>query len=338
MITAILFILMMLILIAPHEFGHFIVAKLVGVKVNEFAIGMGPLIWSRQKGETKYSLRAIPIGGYNAMEGEDADSEDPRGFNCQTPLKRIAILIAGVAMNVLIAIIICTIIVQMSGVAINTLDSVSPKSPAAVAGLEAGDKIVAVNGETTKCWESVTTAIDKFNPDSESSISMTIKRDGKDVPVTVVPEYNEEAGRYMIGITAAISKNPIRCLGGGLTLTIELNNEMFKSFGMLFSGKASTDDVSGPVGLVKVVNQTTQMGIQSYLLLLALVSLNLALINMLPIPALDGGKILFVIIKAISRGKVTDEMEYKATMIGFTLLLMLVAFVTVNDIGNLFGL
>lgn len=337
MLTAILFILMMLILIAPHEFGHFIVAKIVGVKVNEFAIGMGPELWSRQNGETKYSLRAIPIGGYNAMEGEDEDSEDPRGFNCQSPLKRIAILIAGVTMNVLIAIIICSVIVQMSGVVINKLDTVLPNSPAAAAGLESGDVINSVNGESTRSWESVTTAIDTFNPDKDASLELTVKRAGSEIPISVIPEYNKEEGRYMVGITAAVSKNPIRCIGGGLELTANLNNAMFQSFGMLFSGKASADDVSGPVGLVKVVNETTQMGVQSYLLLLALVSLNLALINMLPIPALDGGKILFVIIKTISRGKVTDEMEYKATMIGFTLLLMLVAVVTVNDIGNLFG-
>ena len=329
---------MMLVLIAPHEFGHFIVAKLVGVKVNEFAIGMGPLIWQKQKGETKYSLRLIPIGGYNAMEGEDEDSEDPRGFNCQTPLKRIAILIAGVTMNVLIAIIICTIIVQMSGVAINQLASVTPGSPAAVAGLQAGDKITAVNGETTKSWTDVTTAIDKFDPDNEDSIELSVRRGGQQLTTTVVPEFNKDEGRYMVGITCAISKNPIRCLGGGLQLTANINNMMFQSFGMLFSGKASADDVSGPVGLVKVVNETRQMGLANYLLLLALVSLNLALINMLPIPALDGGKILFVIIKTISKGKVTDEMEYKATLLGFTLLMMLAVFVTVNDIGNLFGL
>lgn len=329
---------MMLILIAPHEFGHFIIAKLVGVKVNEFAIGMGPELWSRQKGETKYTLRAVPIGGYNAMEGEDADSEDPRGFNNQTPLKRIAILIAGVSMNVLIAIIVCTIIVQMNGVAINQLDQVAAGSPAAIAGLEQGDKIGAVNGVPTEKWTDVTAAIDKFDPKTEKSIELTALRNGKEVPLTVVPKFNEESQRYMIGITAAVSKNPLRCIGGGLELTKNLNDSMLQSFGMLFSGKVSSDDVSGPVGLVKIVNETTQMGAQSYLLLLALVSLNLALINMLPIPALDGGKILFVIVKSITRGKVTDEMEYKATMIGFTLLLMLIVFVTVNDIGNLFGL
>ena len=337
MLTAILFILMMLLLIAPHEFGHFIVAKIVGVKVNEFAIGMGPLIWQSQKGETKYSLRAIPIGGYNAMEGEDENSDDPRGFNNQNALSRILILIAGVTMNVLIALLICIIIVEMTGVAVNTIAEVDPGKPAAVAGLQVGDKIASVDGIKTSQWTDVITAFEEYNPDKKVDVDITVKRDGEDINLTMVPEYNKELERYAVGITAGTSHSPLKCIPEGTALTLRLNNAMFQSFGMLFSGKASADDVSGPVGLVKVVNQTASQGWQSYLLLLALVSLNLALINMLPIPALDGGKILFVIIKALSKGRVTDEMETKATMIGITLLLMLIAVVTVNDIANLFG-
>ena len=328
---------MMLLLIAPHELGHFIVAKLVGVKVNEFAIGMGPLIWQKQKGETKYSLRAIPIGGYNAMEGEDDNSDDPRGFNNQNALSRILILIAGVTMNVLIALLICIIIVQSVGVAVNIIAEVDPGKPAAVAGLQEGDKIIAVDGVKTPQWTDVIAAFEGYNPDKKADMDITVKRDDEAVNFTMVPEYNKELERYAVGITAGTSHSPIYCIPEGAALTVRLNNMMFQGFGMLLSGQGSADDVSGPVGLVRVVNQTASQGWQSYLILLALVSLNLALINMLPIPALDGGKILFVIIKTLSRGKVTDEMETKATMIGITLLLMLIAVVTVNDVANLFG-
>ncbi|MBQ0040601.1 MAG: RIP metalloprotease RseP [Clostridiales bacterium] len=328
---------MMLLLIAPHELGHFIVAKIVGVKVNEFAIGMGPLIWQRQKGETKYSLRAIPIGGYNAMEGEDEESVDPRGFNNQNAISRILILIAGVTMNVLIALLICIIIAEMTGVAVNTIETVDAGKPAAVAGLEAGDKIVEVDGTKTPQWTDVIDAFQAYNPEKNADMDIIVERGNETLNLTMVPEYNKKLGRYAVGITAETSHSPLKCIPEGAALTYRLNNLMFQSFRMLFTGKASADDVSGPVGLVKVVNQTASQGWQSYLLLLALVSLNLAFINMLPIPALDGGKILFVIIKELSRGRVTDEMETRATMVGITLLLMLIAVVTVNDIANLIG-
>lgn len=336
MVTAILFIVMMLVLIAPHELGHFIAAKLVGVKVNEFAIGMGPLIWQKQIGETKYSLHLLPIGGYNAMEGEDASSDDPRGFNNQGPAARIAILVAGVAMNVLIALLVCIITVQVSGVPVNTLGKVEPNSPAASVGLMAGDRIVSVNGTATNRWEETTEIISAYDRKGEV-MKIVVNRDGREMSKEVVPVYNDETGRYMIGITAAVSRNPIRCLRYGAEMTWNLNKALFKSFGMIFRGEFNRKDVSGPVGLVKVVDETASYGAQSYLMLLALVSLNLAVLNLLPIPALDGGKILFVLLKLISRGRITDDMETQATMIGFALLLLLIGVITMNDIRNILG-
>lgn len=326
---------MMLVLIAPHELGHFIVAKLVGVKVNEFSIGMGPLIWQRQKGETKYSLRLIPIGGYNAMEGEDDGSDDPRGFNNQPALSRIAILLAGVTMNVLIALLICVIIVQISGLPTTRLATVESSMPAAQAGMLVDDRIVAINGTQVDDWQSCTDLIDSYDPEKKEVMTITVDRDGQLIDCKVVPEYDKSQNRYMVGIVADVTYNPIKCCVRGAVMTWNLNKLMFESFGMLIRGEASSKDVSGPVGLVKVVNQTSKAGMAPYLLLLALVSLNLALINMLPIPALDGGKILFVIIKWISGGRITDEMETKATVIGFTLLLMLAIFVTANDVRNI---
>lgn len=336
MLTAILFILMMLVLIAPHELGHFIVAKLVGVKVNEFSIGMGPLIWQKQKGETKYSLRLIPIGGYNAMEGEDDSSEDPRGFNNQSSPARIAILLAGVTMNVIIALLICWIIVFSSGLPTTKIASVDPNMPAGQAGISVEDRIVAVNGTELKDWSEFTGLVDSYKADDKKAMEITVDRDGEKINYSVIPQYNKDEKRYMIGIVADVTHNPIKCFGRGAVMTWELNTLMFKSFGMLIRGEVSSKDVSGPVGLVKVVNTTSKAGAEPYLLLLALVSLNLAILNLLPIPGLDGGKILFVILKWITRGRISDEMETKATLIGFTLLLMLMVFVTVNDISNIF--
>lgn len=325
---------MMLILIGPHEFGHFIVAKMCNVQVNEFAIGMGPALWKKKKGETQYSLRAIPIGGYNAMEGEDGSSDNPRAFNNQTPLKKIAILLAGVTMNVLIALLVTIIAVSITGVPVNKIDSVSKDSPAAEAGLEAGDRIVAVDGVTTDSWTDVLEAISSYQEGDKMEI--VINRDGEESSRFLTPRYNEETERYTIGIVAGTSKSPLVCIPYGVQYTKILNDSMLEGFSMMFSGKLTRKDVAGPIGLVKVVNETASYGIESFLILLALVSLNLALINMLPIPGLDGGKILFVLLKVISRGRITDDMEGKATVAGMLVLLLLFVLITTNDISNMF--
>lgn len=325
---------MLLVLIAPHEFGHFIVAKLCNVKVNEFSIGMGPLLWKKQKGETQYSLRLIPVGGYNAMEGEEGSSDNPRAFNNQAPLKKLAILLAGVTMNILLAIIITTIAISISGVPVNTLESVTADSPAAVAGLQAGDKIIDIDGTKIDSWQDVLNKIGTYQEGDRMEV--TVKRDGDKKSVFLEPQFNEEAQRYTIGIVATTSKNPLVTIPYGARYTWTLNKSMIEGFKMVFSGKVSKDEVAGPVGLVKVVDQTADYGAASYLLLLALVSLNLALVNLIPIPGLDGGKILFVILKVISRGKINDDMEEKATLVGFVLLMTLFILITINDVSNLF--
>lgn len=332
--TAILFILMMLILIAPHEFGHFIVAKLCNVKVNEFAVGMGPLLFKKKKGETQYSLRLIPIGGFCAMEGEDNSSDNPRAFNNKNPLQRIAILLAGVTMNVIIAFVVCIIAVQISGVPISTLDSVVKDSPAAIAGMQGDDKIVKVDGVETKEWTDVIEQIDAY--EKGNVMEVTVNRDGTVMDFELVPEYDKDRQGYVIGIVATVTKNPVLAIKYGAETTVNLIHEMFNAFEMIFAKGISKDDVSGPVGLVKIVGEASSAGITSYLILLALVSLNLALINLIPIPGLDGGKLLFVILKWITRGKISDEMETKASIIGLLLLLSLFVFITINDVKNLF--
>lgn len=332
--TAILFILMMLVLIAPHEFGHFIVAKLCDVKVNEFAIGMGPLLFKKKKGETQYSLRLIPIGGFCAMEGEDNSSDNPRAFNNKKPMQRIAILLAGVTMNVVIAFIACIIAFQITGVPLNTLDSVVKDSPAAAVGMQGDDKVIMVDNIETNTWDDVTEQIQKYKKGKE--LKLIIQRGNNNIPFSVTPKWDKDRQAYTIGIVAKLSKNPVYAIKYGSLMTVNLTQEMFKAFKMLFSKGISKDDVSGPVGLVKIVGEASAAGVESYLILLALVSLNLAVINLLPIPGLDGGKLLFVILKFITRGKINDNMESQASIIGLLLLLSLFVFITINDVRNLF--
>ena len=310
---------MLLVLVIPHEWGHLIVAKLCGVKVNEFSVGMGPLLFKRQKGETQYSVRLLPLGGYCQLEGEEEAVDDPRSYSSKTPLQKIAILLAGVTMNVIIAILAVTLAYAISGVPSNVLSGVTPDSPAAEAGIQEGDKIIEIDGIRIRNWDSVVTAVDKT------------------YEAFLVPEYDKENQRYMVGIIAGNTRDPLTCIRSGFTATWQMNKMMLATFQGMIKKGINRDDVAGPVGLVRVVGQASSYGIESYLMLLALVSLNLAIFNIIPIPGLDGGKIFFIILKVISGGRINDDMEYKATVAGMVLLLTLFVVITCNDIMNIFN-
>ena len=326
---------MLLVLIIPHEWGHLIVAKLCGVKVNEFSVGMGPLLFKKQKGETQYSVRLLPLGGYCAMEGEEEAVDDPRSYSSKTPLQKIAILLAGVTMNVLIAILAVTISYAVAGMPSTTLSQVTPESPAEIAGIQAGDKIISIDGVETKYWNDVVRVIDGYHEGDKMEI--VYRRDGDTQTAFLTPAFDEKEQRYMVGIVAGVTRNPGMCITGGLTSTWEINKMMLGAFQSMIKRGVRKDDVTGPVGLVKAVNQTASYGVTSYLMLLALVSLNLAFFNIIPIPGLDGGKIFFILLKIISGGRINDDLEYKATLVGMALLIALFVFITYNDIMNLVG-
>ena len=326
---------MLLVLVIPHEWGHMTVARMCGVKINEFSVGMGPLIFKRKKGDTQYSLRLLPLGGYCAMEGEEESIDSPTSYSSKSNLQKIAILLAGVTMNVIIAVLAVTIALCVSGVVCNTLDSVQAGSPADTAGLRAGDTIVAINGVKTGTWEKVVREISSY--DGNGSLEMTYERNGEKATASVTPEFSEEHGSYMVGIVAGTTKDFLTCAKLGPVTTWELNKNLIEGFRMLITGGVKRDEIAGPVGLVKIVGTASDYGLGSYLMLLAIVSLNLAIFNLIPIPGLDGGKIFFILLKIISGGRINDDMEYKATVIGMAVLLTLFALITVNDVMNLFG-
>ncbi|MCF0141427.1 MAG: site-2 protease family protein, partial [Mogibacterium sp.] len=261
MLTAILFILMLLILVIPHELGHFIMAKINHVQVNEFSVGMGPLIYQKQKGETMYSIRLLPLGGYCAMEGEDEESNNPRAFSNKSAVQKISVLLAGVMMNVLIALIIISCVMFKSGVPTNVLASVDVDSPAMQAGLLAGDEIVSIEGQETGNWTDTIVRLSHY--DGKDTIEVTVKRDGAIKNFNITPTYDTEREQYVIGIVSAVSKNPLKVIPYSITYTKNLNTAIIKSFVMLFTGKLSKDDVSGPVGMVKLVNETKSYGIET---------------------------------------------------------------------------
>lgn len=327
--VAIYAILLFLMMIIPHEFGHFAVAKAVGVQVNEFSIGMGPKLWNKQKGETLYSLRLLPIGGFCAMEGENEESDNPRAFNNKSPLSKIAVLIAGAMMNIITAWLILVILAFSYGTASTTIDDVKVDSPAAAAGILSGDQIVSINGEKTNNWNKIVEEIKSSN----EKLSIEVLRDNKQHKFEVQPEKLE--GQNIIGISSRLTRDPGKAIEGGTLATYEMGKSMLVAFKGLITGGVSTKDIAGPVGMISMVGQTSKLGIQYVAAFVALVSLNLAIINLLPLPALDGGRILFVFIRTITGKMISDRTEGIIHAVGMGLLLILAVIVTINDVGKL---
>ncbi|ETJ99016.1 RIP metalloprotease RseP-like protein [Eubacterium nodatum ATCC 33099] len=330
MLTVILALVLFLFLIFPHELGHFMMARAVGVKVNEFAFGMGPAVWQKQGRETLYSIRIFPVGGFCAMEGENEESDQEGAFNNKPWWAKILVLIAGAAMNVLIAAVVMSVIILISGTATTTVDKVENGSPAQIAGLKQGDKIEYISGKKIEDWNDVSKSIGNKG----KKIEIKVSRNGKYEIFKINPR--KEKDRYVIGITPVIEKSPSKAIIGGFKSTWYITRQMYKSLGMLASGNVAMKDVSGPVGMIGLVHQSAARGLISFFYLVALISLNLAIFNLLPLPALDGGRIIFVIIRMITGKAITDKQEAMVHGAGMVLLLSLMVFVTWNDIIKLF--
>ena len=346
--TAILAVIMFLIMIFPHELGHFIAARKCNVQVNEFAFGMGPAIWKKQKGETLYSIRLFPIGGFCSMEGEDGTEEEadgetgeaepkeynPRAFNNKKPWQKIIILAAGSAMNVVSAFLILTILVTYLGFTTTVIDKVMEGSPAEACGIMAGDKIVSIDGTDITAWDQVSQIIQES---AGSEMTFSVDRDGQTLEFSLTPEFEEERGVYIMGAQCKVSHNFFKGIRSGAVGTVRLFGVMYDSLKMLISGGATISDISGPVGIVQMVGETSNQGLWSYGFLVALICVNLAVINMLPLPALDGGRILIVLVCWITGKAVSPKIEGIIHAVGIVLLLGLAVLVTFSDIRKLVG-
>ena len=337
MLTAILMIILFVFLIFPHELGHFIAAKANGVKVNEFAFGMGPAIYQKQGKETLYSIRAIPVGGYCSMEGEDTEEagDDPRAFNNKAWWQKIIILLAGAAMNVFIAFLALTLVAGIGGSVTTTLGDVTEGGPAAEAGLIPGDKILAVNSQATPEWYDVISVLDEAMAGGKE-VAITVKRGRAEETFQMTPKLNSD-GEYKIGIEAKVSHNAFLAIKNGAVGTKDLIGALYGALVGLFKTENALEQVSGPIGMVQVVSETRNFGGLYYLYLLAVISLNLAVFNLLPLPALDGGRIIFVFIRMITGEAISDSVEGKVHAIGLAVLLALAAIVAGNDILKLIG-
>lgn len=333
--TAIAAIFVFLLVILLHELGHFTVAKLVGIKVNEFSIGMGPKIYQRQKGETKYTLRILPIGGYVNMEGEDEESNDPRGFGKASPLARMAVVAAGAFMNFVLAIIVLSIVSFNIGKPTTVVGDISPNSPAEMAGVMIGDDIIRLNDISIDSWESLSSTISESKVDEE--IKVDILRNKEEITMYIKPIQKD--GQNIIGIMPSYVSSLSYAIVGGFKKTGMFVKWMFGFLGMVFKGQVSTNDLSGPIGVINEVGKAAKMGITSLLIMLGLISVNLGFFNLLPIPALDGSRLVFLFIELL-RGKPIDpKKENIIHLIGFAFLISLMVVVTYKDLFkiNLFG-
>lgn len=321
-------IVIFLLVITLHEFGHFIVAKMVGMRVNEFSIGMGPLILKKDTEETQYSLRLLPIGGYVALEGEDESSDDPRSFSNMNAPSKLAVLFAGAGMNFVLAVIAFIILGFLVGSETNSVGAINESSPAQMAGLQVGDEILSIDGVETPTWKSITNVISNSE---KSEIEIVINRDGVKQSIMVEPTTIE--GRNAIGITSLPDKSASSAFKYGFTKTKDVVIELYGTLWKLVTGKMNLDVLSGPVGVIKMISYGASQGIVQVVLLLGAISANLGVMNLLPLPALDGGKILVIILESIFRRKLPEKFEYALNGIGFALLIGLMLFITFrNDI------
>ena len=331
------------VLIAVHELGHFLAAKACGVRVNEFSIGMGPAIFHTTKGETEYSLRLLPIGGFCAMEGEDEESDDPRAMNFLTGLLIMICLYAG-AQGFYTAEIV-------------ELDPAFPQQ--GENGIMVGDVIWAINGERIYLKSDVSTVLGVVDLDENGTIEMTVKRGGEKLKRTLTLQtYTDENGaevrRYGFTYGGIVEATPLVRLQYSWYNTLDFVRLVRMSLMMLVSGSAGLDDLSGPVGIVSTIKdvgeeaqeeaeKNNQNGFaaaaESILYFGALIAVNLAVMNLLPLPALDGGKVFFLVINtlalAIFKRQIPPKYENYIHMAGFALLMALMLFITFHDVMKL---
>ncbi|MDN5353172.1 MAG: regulator of sigma protease [Clostridiales bacterium] len=328
MLTFISFIFVFGIIVIAHEFGHFITALKSGIRIHEFSMGMGPALFSKQKGEILYSVRALPIGGYVKMEGEDGESDDPRSFGKKSTWTRLLVLAAGALTNFILAFLLLIIVMFGVGAASNALESVAQDKPAAEAGLLAGDRIVAIDGAATDTWNSV---VETINGSEGKMLTLTVERDGETLTLYVTPE-QESDGVYRIGIQTHVEKNIGQAFSMAATTFWTFFTDIFRFFTQIGS-KNVAGELMGPVGLVNLIGETSRQGIWSLLYLAAYISINLGIFNLLPFPALDGGRIVFLVIEMIKGSPVNPEKEAYVHFAGFVVLILLMVALTFKDLS-----
>lgn len=341
-------ILLFSLVIFIHELGHFLTAKWAGVKVNEFAIGMGPAIFKRQKGETLYAIRLLPIGGYCSMEGEDSESDSANAFGKKSVYKRMIIVAAGAIMNIILGIVFMAVILaQQPRFASTTVSSFADEAVTQQNGLQIGDKIMEMDGYRVSTYTDIGFVM-SINKDFKADI--VVERNGE---VMTLNDVNFATRESENGNTIVVRDFYLVPIQKNLwTMTVQIFKEMVSNVRMIYAtligmvtGTLSVHDVSGPVGLVSMISSAASEGLKTNITaalnniinIMMVFTVNLGIFNLLPVPALDGGRLVFLIIEAIKGKPLLPKYEGIVHTVGFILLILLMLLVSVNDVMKLFS-
>lgn len=362
MITLLATIFVFGLVVFVHELGHFIAAKRTGMRVDEFAIGFGPVIYQQRDGETLYSLRLIPLGGFNKIygmskeesEGEEnspasvlegnSSAEQPaapgRAFYEKSVLTRMVVIAAGSIMNLILPILLFFIVLVSSGydrpVDQAVVGKVFDHTPAAVSGLVSGDKITQINGKDINSWKDL---IETLRQKFDRPISITVEKDNQLKQIKLTPNYDEKQQRSLIGVSQATDKvkpGLLEAAQMSVTNTFKIAKGMIEGLANIVRGRAEAD-VAGPIGVAQMAGDVARTGIMNLLTFAAFLSINLGIINLIPIPVLDGGHLVDLAIEGVRGKPLSGKYRYAAQMFGIAVLLGLMIFATANDIGKIFG-
>lgn len=338
-------VLLFELIVLIHEGGHFVAAKLSGVQVNEFALGMGPKLFSFTRGETKYSLRLLPIGGYCSMEGEDEESDNPRAFGNKSTWKRIIIVVAGAVMNIVLGLLMTlTLVLQQPYYASTTISSFPEKS-VTVNYLQEGDKLEEIDGYAIWNSRDISFAIGtckNYEP------NIKVSRNGQTVDLGNVPLYTYDSdGEKKIALdfyVDKVDKNFFSVCEQTIGQTVSTVRMVWASLVGLVTGKFGFNDMSGPVGVASAITTVASQGLETgfldafnnILYIMMILTINLGIFNLLPVPALDGGRLLFLLIELVRRKPIPQKYEGVIHGVGFALLMVFMLAVTFNDIVRVF--
>jgi regulator of sigma E protease len=352
--TLVLFLLTFTLIVAVHEFGHYFTARLLGMKVLEFAIGFGPRLFGRKKGEIDYTVRAIPFGGYVRILGQDdftihqEGEGDPRAFTTKPWWAQAIVLVAGVTMNLVLALFVLTIAFATGTTAATgdvRVDQVAAGSPAEKAGIQVGDGVRTIDArQITRSADLV--AYVRQRAATESEVTLEIERNGRPIaPIKATPRAEPPDGEGPLGIRLEDVQGPVavalpQAFGQAVQLSGDVVQQIAQLPGQLIASRgvgSGAPQVGGPIQIFVVTGQVAQFGIPTFLKLIGVLSVNLAVLNIVPFPGLDGGRLLFVLIAGIFRKRLSPQLEAAVHAVGFVLLLLLLVVVSISDIRRVVG-
>lgn len=351
-VSILVFILIFSLVVISHEMGHFLIARMNGIAVKEFGIGMGPVIYKKTRKETEWVIRLLPIGGACVFEGSDifVEEEDEKenpaegDYRSANVWRRIATVLAGPVFNVILGFFLALILVGFSGTDRPVIQELIPNYPAEEAGLIPGDMITEMDGENINLYREI--SINSYLNKGEN-IEITYERDGVEYETVIEPKYDPETDRYYIGFVGAgeyVEANGLDVFPYAWYEVKYAISSTVKSLQMLVTGNANSEDVSGPVGITLIIDDVIETsspyGISSVILTLLnfslLLSVNLGVLNLLPIPALDGGRLILMLVEVIRGKPLEPEKEGVIQLVGFALIVLLMVFVLYNDITKIF--